>query len=356
MSASCWKLIFAPLFCAATVFAQKPLDLPPVATPPPAAASSVVTLKVVVTDKSGHPVRGLAQQNFAVLDDKQPATIHSFAAHDPTSAENAPQTMILLIDDVNANFSVVSTVRTQIENYLHRDDGHLSVPVGIFLLTDKGLDPIASPTTDGNALADTLHQKDGQLHIINRASGFYGAEERTQISLAGLNTLARALAKIPGGKIIVWIGPGWPIFDNPNVEISARQQRNLFTGIVDFSGLLRQLGITVDSVDPLGPLDAGSTRSFLWENFTKPVTKWSQANPGHLALQVLATHSGGTVEIGSNDIRGQIAKCAEDAAAWYSITIEPQKAESPNTWHNLAVKVDQPGLKVRTVNGYYAQP
>jgi hypothetical protein len=38
------------------------------------------------------------------------------------------------------------------------------------------------------------------------------------------------------------------------------------------------------------------------------------------------------------------------------MTFDSQKADSPDTWHDIAVKVDKPGVKVRTLNGYYAQP
>lgn len=290
------------------------------------------------------------------MDDKQPAAILSFTAHDLSVAQNDPQTMILLIDDVNANFSVVSTVRMQIENFLHSNGGKLPIPVGIYLLTDNGLEAIAPPGTEGNALASVLHQKDGQLHVIERSTGFYGAEERTQISLNALSGLGKELAGVNGRKLVVWIGPGWPIFDNPNVSFSGQQQRNFFSGIVYISGMLRQLGITLYSIDPLGPADSGSLRSFLWKSFNKPVMKPTKAEPGDMALQVFAVHSGGTVAVGSNDITGEIEQCVEDATVWYSMEFDSQKADSPNTWHDLAVKVDKPGVKVRTLNGYYAQP
>jgi VWFA-related protein len=354
-----WRRFPLILLCcaaSAVAFAQKPLDLPPVSPAVPAASSGPISLSVVVTDKSGHPIRGLTQADFTLLDDKQPAAIRSFTAHDLSAAQNDPQTLILLIDDVNANFTIVSTVRTQIENFLHSNGGKLPIPVGIVLLTDSGLSEIAPPSAEGNALASVLHQKDGQLHSIERSSGFYGAEERTQISLNGLGSLGKELAGVNGRKLVVWVGPGWPIFDNPNVSFGAQQQRNFFSGVVYLSGMLRQLGITLYSIDPLGPADSASPRTFLWESFNKPVTKPTKAEPGDLSLQVFVAHSGGTVEVGSNDITGAIEKCAEDASVWYSMDFDSQKADSPDTWHDLAVKVDKPGVKVRTLNGYYAQP
>jgi VWFA-related protein len=346
------------LFGTASALAQLPLNLPPVS--PPAsqpAPSASITLNVVVTDKAGNAIRGLTLSDFTLLDNKLPVAIQSFAAHDLSAPrQSVPQTLFLLIDDVNANFSVVSNVRTEIEKFLRRDGGRLPIPVGIYLLTDNGLGMIVPPSTDGNQVAAILHQKEGQLHSIERSSGFYGAEERTQISLAALGSLGKDLSAVNGRKLVAWIGPGWPIFDNPGVTFSSRQQRSFFSDIVYLSGMLRQLGITLYSIDPLGPADSASPRSFLWESFAKPVTKPTKADPGDLALQVFAVHSGGTVRLGSNDITGEIEKCAEDASAWYSITFDPNKADIAGTWHDLNLRVDRPGTRVRTLNGYYAQP
>ncbi|HEY1499155.1 MAG TPA: VWA domain-containing protein [Acidobacteriaceae bacterium] len=342
--------------CGATALAQKPLDVPPVSTPPPAPTAGPVSFNIVVTDKSGHPVSGLKQEDFSLLDNKQPATIRSFQAHAIDDPQNNPEAMVILIDDVNANFSTVSVVRTQLENYLRSGGGKLAIPVGILMLTDTGLDQVAPLSSDGTMLANALHQKEGQLHDIPRSTGFYGGEERLQISLRALSSLGNYLGKVGGRKLVVWIGPGWPIFDNPNVMIGPQQQRNLFSAIVNLSGMLREAGVSIDSVDPVGPTDAASSRNFLWEDFVKPVTKPTKADPGALALQVFAMHSGGQVLYGSNDISGEVVKCAADTTAWYTLSFDPQRADAPNAWHDVEVKINKPGLKIRTNNGYYAQP
>jgi VWFA-related protein len=272
------------LFCAASAVAQKPLDVPPVAATPLSPTSGPITFDVVVTDKAGNPIPGLTQQDFTLFDNKQPATIRAFQAHQIETPHNDPQALFLLIDDVNGSFNIVSVVRTQIETFLHSNGGHLPIPVGIMMLTDKGLEEITPVSNDGNALATVLHQKDGQLHEIPRSAGFYGAEEQVGISLRGLSSLADYLGKAPGRKLVVWIGPGWHIFDNPNVTVSPQQQRNLFSTIVNLSGMLREAGITIHSIDPVGPADAASGRNFLWENFEKPVTRPNKAQPGNLVL------------------------------------------------------------------------
>jgi len=344
------------LTCAASALAQKPLTVPAAPAESPATvATGPMTFDVVVTDKAGRPIHGLQQSDFTLFDDKQPAAIKSFGVHEIASSQN-DEAVFLILDDVNAGFDAISLERTQIENYLRSDGGRLAVPVGIFLLTDDGLTQIANVSSDGNQLASVLHAKDGQLHEIQRSAGFWGATERLDVCLRSMQRFVAWLGQQPGRKLAVWISPGWPIFDNPNVMISSQEQRQIFSTVVGLSAAMRRADVTLYSIDPLGPLDAASTRSFLWESFTKPVTKPNKANPGNLALQVMVDHTGGKVLIGSNDLTGEIRKCAQDALEWYSLTFDPQPSETPDTWHDVQVKVDRPGVVVRTRNGYYAEP
>ena len=53
-----------------------PLDL--VAAPTPDWTQGVITLDVSVTDKSGHAVTGLKQQDFTLKDNGQPGNVVSF--------------------------------------------------------------------------------------------------------------------------------------------------------------------------------------------------------------------------------------------------------------------------------------
>src|SRR5277367_39361 len=76
---------------------------------PPSSVNRSITLDVVVTDKSGKPVPGLQQQDFTLLDNKQPQKILSFTAVDGGAATaDPPVAVILLVDEVNASFSNVS--------------------------------------------------------------------------------------------------------------------------------------------------------------------------------------------------------------------------------------------------------
>jgi VWFA-related protein len=77
---------------------------------------------------------------------------------------------------------------------------------------------------------------------------------------------------------------------------------------------------------------------------------------GDLALQVIATQTGGRVLNSSNDIGKQIESCMGDANSWYVLAFDSPRADGPNEYHKLDVKIDKPGLTARTRTGYYAQP
>jgi len=90
--------------------------------------------------------------------------------------------------------------------------------------------------------------------------------------------------------------------------------------------------------------------------FLKPVKKAEQADNGDLALQVLATQSGGRVLNSSNDLAGEIATCVADANGYYVLSFEGLAGDGPNEYHALEIKIDKPGLTARTRSGYFAQP
>lgn len=341
------------------VFAQVTPAVPAPAPDRAPAASGPLSLDVEVTDKAGHPVPGLQQQDFTLYDNGQPTPIRSFRAHDPAAHLEASQdtpVFILLIDDINAGFQAVSNERIQIDDFLRQDHRHLPVAVTLAFLSERGFSQINQPSSDGNQLISVLDKHQAELRNIGRSAGFYGGAERLEMSLRALQSLARYEEGVPGRKLVVWISPGWWLFDNPNVIVSNQQQRSFFDLIVNLSDSLRRGRVVLYAVDPLGMTDAGGFRTFLWKNYLKPVSSPNNADPGDLALQVLSIQTGGKALSGSNDIAGEISQCAEDASAWYTLTFDAAHSEKPNTWHNLAVKVDKNGLIVRTRNGYYAQP
>ena len=315
-----------------------------------------ITLDVVVTDKSGKPVSGLAQKDFTLLDNKQPQKILSFEAVTGAATTDPPVEVILLSDEVNTDFTNVSIERGQIEKLLMQGGGELPRPVSLAFLSDSGIRIGNITTQDGKALMAELDQNKNGLRSITRDQGFYGASDRVGLSLKALQQLADYEAPRPGRKLVIWLSPGWPLLTGPNNILTSKQEQEVFSQIVAISDSLRRARITLDAIDPLGTNDAGGFRTFYYEQYVKGVKKSGQTQVGNLALQVIATQSGGRVLNSSNDVTGEIATCVADANAFYVLTFEGLPGDGPDEYHSLQIKLDRPGLKTLARTGYYAQP
>jgi VWFA-related protein len=320
-----------------------------------APAGHPITLDVVAIDKSGKPVRGLTEQDFTLLDNKQVQKITSFHAVERATADS-PSEVILVVDEVNDSFTNVAYERGQIVNFLKKNDGELTVPTSIVFFSDSGATAPTPSTLDAKALIAALTQNQNGQHTIRRSQGFYGASDRVQLSLRTIGQVAEYEAKRPGRKLVVWVSPGWPLLTGPHIELSSKNQQEIFNTIVALSTELREARITLYSLDPLGTADSGGLRTSYYKEFLKGVKGPSQVQFGNLGLQVLAYQSGGRVLNSSNDVSSEIATCISDANAFYVLSFESAVADGPNDYHALDLKIDKPGITARTRSGYYAQP
>jgi VWFA-related protein len=355
--------LLAVVYLSLSVQAQQsapPEPAPPLAERPSTAEPAEgrrISIDVVVTDKSGAPISGLQQQDFSLLDDKQPQKVASFAAFDDTNAATAPpQQLIFVIDSVNTSYMAMGMARQQLGKFLHDSGPQLPVPASFVFFTETSTQMQPHPSRDTNELAGFLSANEAGFRAVGRAAGFYGAAERLQLSIRALGELVTYESKQPGRKLVIWISPGWALLSGVRVEITSKQQDMLFNTVVQLSGQLRQARMTLYSVDPLGMSDAASGRTFYYQEFLKGVPSARKVENGNLALQVLAAQSGGRVLNSSNDIAKLVASCVTDVKAYYTLSFDAPRADHANEFHSLGVAVAKPGLTARTRMGYYAQP
>ena|ERR1700677_986138 len=326
-------------------------------TPSAPTAQKQITITVQVTDKSGAPIRGLQQQDFTLLDDKQPLSITAFQAvdHSAPASTDSPVEIILVVDAVNAGFQAVTFERNELRKFLLQNDGKLAQPVSLVIFTDTDTKIQNDSSRDGNTLAALYDQYQTGLRVVNRSQGIYGAAERFDLSLKLVHALAAHEATAPGRKLMVWISPGWPLLSGPNIELTNKEEKQIFSSIVATSAELREANVTLYNVDPLGLADFGVRTSY-YEEFLKGVPFAKRAVPGDLGLQVLAVQSGGRVLNTTNDLTKAIASCAADAEVYYIVSFQPPKPDHADEYHSIDVNVDKPGAIARTRTGYYAQP
>jgi VWFA-related protein len=329
-------------------------------TPPnPGAPEGQIKLDVLVTDAAGRPVAGLEQQDFTLLDNKKLQPILFFRVVDGSTGQGTtaepPVEVILLIDATNNSLTNVAYERSQIEKFLRQNGGHLAQPSTLMIFSERGVKVGPQPSSDGNLLAQELDKSGATMHVVQRSGG-YDAIERVDLSLKTLRSIAAVEAPKPGRKMLIWIGPGWPMLEGHGYQPTNGTQRALFNAVVEATRTLREARITMYSVNPLDPQSPGMMRTEFYKSFLKGVPSARQADPGDLSVPVLAMHSGGLVLNTADDLVGQLNRCIVEAKAYYTLGFDVSKAEHTDEYHELEVKVDKPGMKARTNTGYYAEP
>ena len=318
----------------------------------PAVNDGLIHLDVVVSPKNGAPVKDLQQANFSIVDNKQPQNMTSFRA---VTGRDTKVEVLLVVDAVNAGPETVSFERQQIDKFFGSENSTLAYPTSLAVVTDKGVQMMGGFSTDGKGLSEALGKFDNGLRIITGAAGYYGAEERLKYSLDGLSALIAAEGPRPGRKLMIWLSPGWPLLSGPGTELDAKQQQQIFANVVAINTQLRNGHITLYAINPLGGNESLFRASY-YEEFLKGVSKPSQVSLGNLGLPVLALQSGGLAFDYNTDLSGLIQKCTSDAAPYYEIAFQPPASDKRDDYHQLQIKVNQPGLIARTRQGYYLQP
>jgi VWFA-related protein len=360
------------LICTSIASSQSPGTLPNTQAPPdpvlkdrppakPAGAApsqARIHLDAVVDDAQGKPVTGLQPWDFELLDSDRPEKIVYFRAYDAAAnLPNPPVEVILLFDELNISQQQRSFARSQITQFLRQNGGHLSHPVTIAHLSDAGLTIQPRPSTDGLALARLLAGIKGTVNTLNGGMGADGNLERFRRSLRQVEAIAVNESQKPGRKLLIWVGPGWPILNSPNFSFNEKDRRNYFDAIVELTNHLREARMEVDSVSAVDPDPyANSTAALLYKDYLKGVPTARQADTGFLGLRVLAAETGGRILGPDNDLVSQMNQCVTDADTFYELWFTPPAATHADEFHALKLGVRKPGLTVHSTIAYYNEP
>ena len=312
-----------------------------------------ISLDVAVTDKAGKPVGDLEPFDLTLLDNNQPRKILSFRRTDGATGSriDPPVEVILVIDAVNLPYQAVTLQRLQVEKFLRLNNGQLAFPTSVFIYSSQGLIVQPAPSKDGNALANLLDKATGTVRARDAAAGIFGLAEQFQQSFKTMQQIAENEARKPGRKVLVWVGPGWPLLTERAFIETNESRQNYFHQLVALTSKLREARIAIYNVAPI----VGVTRE-LYKGFLKPVTEARKMEMADLALEVLAVNTGGRVLDPGNDLAGLILKCESDIGPYYTVTFEPPPPAGADEFHSLRVQVNGDGRTARSPVGYYDQP
>jgi VWFA-related protein len=317
-----------------------------------------VVLDAVVTDKKGNVVTGLTRDDFVIREDNTPQAIQSFdAVTAGTSAEDASPHTILLVDELNTHFTDMAYTRYSVNRLLHHDGVTLNQPTALYILGNDGLHVLHTYTRDPAAIDAALRSHKAVLPW-RLQHNFYLGLERINISMTALQQIAIASTGTPGHKNIVWISPGLPIFGA--LEMNADGEKQLFDSIRHLSDQLLKARISIYSVDPRG-VEVNSAvfagNNLAYAAYLNGLMQTNDAAFGNLAIQTLATQTGGHAFYGRNDVDQEIATSLRDGSSYYTLAYSPSNKDFHGEFRKIKISVIQrPDLKLQTRDGYYAMP
>jgi VWFA-related protein len=347
-------------------------------------AVEIVHLDVSVLDSNRRPVRGLRPEDFTILQDGQPQSIAVFQAVDIPALE-PPSTA--WIRDVAPDVRSNRETRDRRLFLLILDDATIQTPRGVMHVKGiarqviDGLGPsdlAAIVFTRDNRNAQDFTADRGRLlaavekyTIGFRDMGLFDAERGSLVSggddgyfMFSANVLESAidlLSTMPDRrKAIIYVGQGIPV-DLDNLGFSAP---GLPAGggvsEVAASGLNARLKTQMDRVFQharranvnVYTLDACGLRVTGERNGKVPV-----CTPGleQMFLRTVAENTGGRAVVDTNDFSPGVGAIFEENASYYLLGFQPGGQRFDGSVRRLAVRVNQPGVTVRTRSSYQAE-
>ncbi|MEW6210446.1 MAG: VWA domain-containing protein [Acidobacteriota bacterium] len=385
MKKRCVAVVIAAIFSiSATALSSQDRPQEPIRI-----SAELVQVDVLVTDKSGKPVRGLKREDFELYDNGKLQHITHFSyeesrfnkveADDETprslpraiTASELRRVMAFVIDTLHLNSEHVLRVRKLLEDFI-----------------DKKMEPgdlaLIIPTGGGSGL---LQQFTSDQRILRRAIarlrpfvfGFSPTPYRTlepsfgptrlgfpsAPPIRGINTIdfleeydvrstlrtmdnvIKSLARLPGRKLGVFISAGFRVNQTQtNSALSEMTARAARANVVFYS-------IDPRGLDPLG-LEAGDNPGESAADFIE--SKRSDAIESQNSLNAIAADTGGKYFRNSNDIRRGLDQMLEENSEYYVLGFQPEEKKWDGKFHKLKVVVrGHEDYRVSTRKGYLAR-
>jgi VWFA-related protein len=239
-------------------------------------------------------------------------------------------------------------------------------------------------TSSSTANTSFISAVSGAIQKALAAEQSYQQMQRMEITLAALESLARAVSAYPGRKNLLWLSAEFPVRFGPDflpvnqaTDLSsggfqaneqARNVRGQGPPVRETAALLTASQIAVYPIDIRGTIVAGTgidlsapgisgsmerigaIRSQASERQT--TTEWDS----HESMTDIARETGGQAFYGSNDIKAALSKSMDEGENYYTIAYAPQNKKWDGKYRKIEVKCLQGGAKLTFRRGYYAVP
>ena len=210
------------------------------------------------------------------------------------------------------------------------------------------------------------------IDLNNQSRAAESTDNRVRVTLEALRSIARAFGGFPGRKNLIWVSAVFPFNLQPGAGDYPDAQRTYAEDVRRTAELLAAARVAVYTVDARSLLVGSSVYDQTLSPTPDPLVRTvqslnNQQTPGeqltdshdatvtsHQTMQDLAAETGGLALYNRNDIARAVAVSAADGEHYYSLGYYPEGARWDGKFHNIEVKLNREGLKVRHRSGYFA--
>jgi VWFA-related protein len=357
--------------------------------PPPrfTAGTSAVVLDVVVRDRAGRPVTGLARGDFEVFEDRRRQTISVFAgpgagrASAPASSAIAPpavprpvdaglpRVVALAFEQLGpASRALAAQAARRLVDALGPGDF-----AAVFTI-DRAVQPVLGYTPPSPAVGTAIDAAASRAGLPLRRAGLVpGAEfqsveagqptpetrdeaKRTRgfATLDALSQIVQGLSLLPGRKMVVLFSEGLALDASEEVAQMPRAdgpQPLDDTWLTDgrFTRFQRLVEQANAAQVAFYTFDAAGLRT------DGPFSAAGFGRAPYVGLLALAEGTGGAFVESTNDLAPGARRAAADQASYYVLGYSPSKA-ADGTYRQLRVRARCDGCTVLARRGYRATP
>jgi VWFA-related protein len=370
----------------------------------------LVQVPILVADKSGNHVHGLAKTDFHVFEngkERRIATFEEITATDKQLSvvatkpgeftnlmlsDQQPRTVaVIALDTVNTPLLDQANGRRELIKYLTENMNSDQV-LALMIITSQGVKVVHGLTDDRQQLVQLLKGARGEQTAllgltpdaqVNASVGDIPAlprdlsrpfaaaaavvghgdalsaqvkqEDAIEQTLNGFLEIAWYLSGIPGRKSLVWATGGFPFAIStaaqlpPGVYLAELYERTMQA--------FDAAQISVYPVDVRGLIGNYTSAEVVASNGPAMATRIRNSTQFQQSLietfNQVADMTGGKAFYNTNDLAGSFKRAAEDASSYYLVGYYLDTHNNKPGWRELKVKVDKNDLELRAREGFF---
>ena len=341
----------------------------------------LVQVDATVFDDNGKPVRDLEAADFEVLQDGRPQKISAFQyvptggtvralgpiAAKPADTSLSPtlvtrdavrRTIAIVVDDLALSFESIGRVRTALRRFI--DTQMQPGDLVAILRTGAGMGALQQFTTDKrllHAAADRV-----QWNRVASMTSFAATDTDARLNgiqkeffaagtLGAVLYVLRGVSQLPGRKSLLLLSDGFRLTD------SDASYGRIFSMVQSVADLANRAGVVVHGIDLRGlGADAPSATEAGASPPGQTVARLrSERTTNETGPDMLANETGGLFIHNVNDIAVGVQRVLDEDQGFYLLGYVPEgstfAAKNPK-YHDLTVRVNRPGLRVRSRKGF----